>query len=132
MDVLERLNCGNNNNRKAEVHNLNGTSDNRPPKGYHSWRRWWEDKSGRNFGSCSCYECESGDPAEFGAHVQKLKGDSFKICVTLRAGIILIIHPSRWYAMPKYKLSLEERQAEKAILRPLLDPYPPPRNLPSV
>jgi len=41
-------------------------------------------------------------------------GDSFKICVNLRAGIILIIHPSRRYAMPKYKLSLEERLAEKA------------------
>jgi len=45
--------------------------------------------------------------------------DSFKICVNLRAGIILIIHPSRRFTMPRYKLSPEERQAEKASLRPV-------------
>lgn len=53
----------------AKVHNLNNTTDRKPPKGYATWREWWEDKKGRKFSTCSCYSCTSS--AEVGAHVQK-------------------------------------------------------------
>ena len=53
----------------VKVHNLNNTSDRNPPKGYASWKAWWEDKKGRKFGRCSCIVCKSS--AEVGAHVQK-------------------------------------------------------------
>jgi hypothetical protein len=52
-----------------KVKNLNGTSDNTPPKGYTSWRSWWEAKKGRKFDTCSCSGCKSS--ATVGAHVQK-------------------------------------------------------------
>ncbi len=53
----------------ARVHNLNGTSDRRPPSGYSSWKAWWEARKGRKFSLCSCSICV--DPATVGAHVQK-------------------------------------------------------------
>jgi len=54
------------------VHNLNGTSDNLPPKGYSSWKEWWEEKKGRKFSTCSRSGCATS--AEVGAHVQKVYG----------------------------------------------------------
>ena len=27
-----------------KVHNLNGTTDNKPPRGYESWKEWWEER----------------------------------------------------------------------------------------
>ncbi len=52
-----------------KVHNLNGTTDNKPPCGYDSWKEWWEERKNRRFNECSCYRCTS--KAEVGAHVQK-------------------------------------------------------------
>ena len=61
----------------TKVKNLNGTSDNDPQtKGYLSWREFWEEKTGRNFSSCSCSECTSS--ANVGAHVQKDGADDKK------------------------------------------------------
>ena len=56
----------------TKVKNLNGTSDNLPPRGFSSWRSWWEAKTHRRFGTCSCYGCSSA--AQVGAHVQKVFG----------------------------------------------------------
>lgn len=53
-----------------KVKNLNGTSGNVPPKGYSSWKSWWESQKGRKFDSCSCSKCKN--PAIVGAHVQKV------------------------------------------------------------
>lgn len=61
---------------KLIVKNLNGTSDNLPPKPYSSWKAWWEDKKGRNFMFCSCSDCLS--PASVGAHAQKVSKDDKK------------------------------------------------------
>lgn len=56
-------------NGLTKVHNLNNTTDRIPPKGYATWRDWWEDRKGRKFDTCSCSDCTSA--AEVGAHVQK-------------------------------------------------------------
>ena len=58
----------------TKVKNLNGTSDNTPPRGYSSWRAWWEAQTGRRFGTCSCSSCASS--ATVGAHVQKVGSDN--------------------------------------------------------
>lgn len=63
-----------------KVKNLTGTSDNNPPIGYASWRAWWEAKTKRKFGICSCSDCRSS--AQVGAHVQKVGSDN------------------RWYIVP--------------------------------
>lgn len=52
-----------------KVKNINGTSDNTPPRGYLSWKSWWETKKNRKFNSCSCSGCINS--ATVGAHVQK-------------------------------------------------------------
>jgi hypothetical protein len=54
----------------TKVKNLNGTSDNKAPSGYTSWRNWWETKKNRKFSTCSCVDCIKN--AEVGAHVQKV------------------------------------------------------------
>lgn len=59
---------------KTLVHNLRGTNDCEPPTGFNSWKEWWEHGKGRNFGSCSCFECETGSAAHDGAHVQMVNG----------------------------------------------------------
>ena len=69
MGVLDRLNSSNNDSYLTDVHNLNGTTDNKPPKGYSSEKKSWEAKSGMRFGSCSC--CGSGHKANVGAYIQK-------------------------------------------------------------
>lgn len=51
------------------VKNLNKTKDRTPPKGYNSWKEWWEDQKSREFSTCSCENCTAD--AEVGAHVQK-------------------------------------------------------------
>ncbi|NMB34416.1 MAG: hypothetical protein GX992_09380 [Clostridium sp.] len=56
----------------TKVKNLNGTSDRTPPKGYSSWREWWETKKGRKFDDCSCQGCAYR--AKHGSHVQKVSG----------------------------------------------------------
>jgi hypothetical protein len=33
----------------TKVKNLNGTTDNTPPRGYVSWKDWWEAKKAENF-----------------------------------------------------------------------------------
>lgn len=61
----------------TKVKNLNGTSDNDPKKkGYSSWKSFWEDKTGREFSSCSCSGCL--ESASVGAHVQKVSLDDRK------------------------------------------------------
>lgn len=67
-----------------KVKNINGTSDNKPPKGYSSWEEWWEEKKGRKFDTCSCHDCTNN--AEVGAHVQK---SSF--------------YSNKWYIVPLCK-----------------------------
>lgn len=55
------------------VKNLHGTSSEKykePPKGYTSWRAFWEKKIGRKFGLCSAIDC--GEDAEVGGHVIKV------------------------------------------------------------
>ena len=56
----------------TKIKNLNGTGAERykdPPKGYSSWKSWWEAQAGRSFSTCSCSGCTS--KAAVGAHVQK-------------------------------------------------------------
>ena len=60
-------------NLYIEVHNLNGTSDNEPPKSFALWKDWWEEKKGEQFDQCSNRDCKND--AEVGAHVQKVRGD---------------------------------------------------------
>lgn len=56
----------------TKVKNLNGTTDNNPPKGFATWRAWWEHKKGRAFSTCSRGGCLNN--AMVGAHVQKVYG----------------------------------------------------------
>ena len=54
------------------VKNLNGTSDNRPPLGYSSWKDYWEATMHRRFTLCSCLTCRYS--ASVGGHVKKVNG----------------------------------------------------------
>ena len=56
----------------AIVRNINGSSDNNPPRGYDSWKEYWEDKKKRLFSKCSCISCSN--KAEVGGHVTKVYG----------------------------------------------------------
>lgn len=56
----------------ALVKNIRGSSDNNPPKGYSSWKEYWEDKKHRKFSGCSCITCPR--MAEVGGHVKKVYG----------------------------------------------------------
>ena len=56
----------------ALVKNINGTSDNTPPRGYNSWKEYWEDKKKRRFSKCSCTTCRN--TASVGGHVKKVYG----------------------------------------------------------
>jgi hypothetical protein len=63
-------------NNMTEVKNLNNTSNEKhkyPPRGYASWKAFWEDKSGKTFDDCSCSDCNNR--AAHGGHVQKVEGD---------------------------------------------------------
>ena len=52
----------------ALVKNINGSSDNKPSRGYSSWQEYWEDKKNRIFSSCSCITCLN--KAKVGGHVK--------------------------------------------------------------
>ncbi len=56
----------------ALVKNINGSSDNLPPRGYCSWKEFWEAKKNRRFSRCSCINCLGN--AEVGGHVKKVNG----------------------------------------------------------
>lgn len=56
--------------KMTKVKNLNGTADNKPRNGCSTWKEFWETKTERKFGTCSCNGCLSR--AEVGAHVQKV------------------------------------------------------------
>ena len=56
----------------ALVKNINGSSDNNPPRGYNSWKEYWEDKKNRFFSKCSCVTCS--EKAVFGGHVKMVHG----------------------------------------------------------
>ena len=56
----------------ALVKNINGTSNNLPPRGFNSWREYWEAKKNRRFSKCSCINCLQ--IAEVGGHVKKVNG----------------------------------------------------------
>ena len=56
------------------VKNINGSSDNYPPKGYNSWKELWEERKNRKFAYCSCVTCTKR--AEVGGHVKKVYGSN--------------------------------------------------------
>lgn len=56
----------------ALVRNISGTSDNTPPKGYSSWKEFWESKMNRRLSSCSNLSCDRR--ADHGGHVKKVHG----------------------------------------------------------
>ena len=56
----------------TKVKNLNGTTNNTPPRGYTTWKEWWEYKKSRKFSTCSRESCPQN--ATVGAHVQKVYG----------------------------------------------------------
>lgn len=58
----------------AIVRNIKGSSDNNPPRGYASWKEYWEDKKKRKFSKCSCISCSR--KAEVGGHVKKVYGSN--------------------------------------------------------
>lgn len=68
----------------AIVRNIKGSSDNNPPRGYTSWKEYWEDKKKRKFSNCSCISCFR--KAEVGGHVKKVNGSNawyiVPICVS--------------------------------------------------
>lgn len=57
------------------VRNINGTS-NRKPKGFNSWKDFWEHYKNEEFFICSNRRCLN--LAEVGAHVQKVGSSSSK------------------------------------------------------
>lgn len=73
----------------TKVKNLNGTTDNKVPSGYSSWKEWWEKKTNRKFSDCSCGDCKK--TADVGAHVQKAEGSDKKwyivpLCTSCNTG----------------------------------------------
>ena len=58
----------------ALVRNIEGSSDNKPPRGFTSWKDYWEYYKKRNFSSCSCISCTR--KAEVGGHVKKVYGSN--------------------------------------------------------
>ena len=56
------------------VKNVIGSSEYDLPRGYSSWREYWEDKMKRRFSDCSREGCNR--KAEDGGHVQKTNGSS--------------------------------------------------------
>ena len=84
--------------------NLNGTSG-RVPNDAATWKEFWENETGRKFGTCSCKDCTSR--AEVGAHVQKSDSTDHK-----------------WYIVPlckadNNKASLEHFEVKAADLVPV-------------
>ncbi len=68
----------------ALVKNINGSSDNDPPKGYNSWKEYWEDKKNRSFSDCSCVSCSK--KADVGGHVEKVNGTNAWYIVPICSG----------------------------------------------
>ena len=56
----------------ALVKNISGSSDNDPPKGYATWKEYWEANMHRKFSVCSCVSCPK--TAVVGGHVKKVYG----------------------------------------------------------
>lgn len=59
-----------------KVKNLNGTSDNKLPSGYTSWKEYWETQSGLKADSCHFSGCTNTSKTStiVGAHVQLVNG----------------------------------------------------------
>lgn len=53
----------------CRVKNINGSSDNKPPKGFGNWIDAWRYFMGYNDVDCACRGC--GEKATDGAHVKK-------------------------------------------------------------
>ena len=51
------------------VQNVSSTSKKQAPKGYSTWKEWWESRKGRKFSTCSSIGCTN--LAEVGAQVKK-------------------------------------------------------------
>lgn len=51
----------------TKVKNKKGTGDDNPPKGYNSWKEYWEYAKNRKFDKCSNVKCKNS--AEDGSHV---------------------------------------------------------------
>lgn len=56
------------------VKNVEGSSKYDPPRGYSSWKEYWESRKRRKFSFCSCTSCRNR--AEDGGHVRKLYNTS--------------------------------------------------------
>ena len=54
----------------TKVKNLNGTSDNKPPVGFTSWKEYWIAIKGFWPSLCAAYGCY--DAPDVGAHVKKV------------------------------------------------------------
>ena len=52
------------------VKNAKGSSDDKPPEGYDSWKDFWEEQTKRKFGKCSNAKCKND--AKVGGHVEKV------------------------------------------------------------
>ena len=68
----------------TKVFNLEGTSDDELPRGFDSWKEWWEETRTEKFESCSNKECDK--EAEVGAHVEKVSERDIKYIVPLCKG----------------------------------------------
>jgi len=58
----------------ALVKNVNGSSEYDPPRGYSSWKEYWEARKYRSFSDCSCITCSKR--AEVGGHVRMVYGSN--------------------------------------------------------
>ena len=59
-----------------KVQNLHGTGEDDPSDGSGVWKKYWENKTGRKFGVCSCRGCT--EKATDGSHVQEEDADDKK------------------------------------------------------
>lgn len=65
----------------TKVRNIPNTSDDKKPEGYTSWKQYWEDKTGKEFSTCSEKNCTQS--AEHGAHVKLAVAGSYTEAVEL-------------------------------------------------
>lgn len=84
-----------------KVKNLNGTSDNKVPAGYVSWKDFWEKKSGHTANSCHRLYCTSTFYI-VGAHVQLVNGGN------------------EWYIVPLCSTHNQSKDTEFYVTGPLV------------
>lgn len=89
------------------VKHRQGSGDETPPKGFSSWKDFWQTRTGKFFGLCACEDCS--EPATDGAHVI-LAGESDR----------------RWYIVPmchqcNTNKNKESFRVKKVLLVPVSD-----------